>query len=152
MQESRPRFHLAIPVDDLRAAADFYGNVLGCARGREDAEWIDWNLFGHQVVTHRVATARERAHNRVDGHDVPVPHFGVILDVAQFHALAARLEASGVDFVIAPYVRFRGTVGEQWTMFFRDPSGNNIECKAFADDAQVFARPEDPRGTASPSP
>lgn len=135
----RPRFHLAIGVDDLDAATSFYGGVLGCAQGRHDVDWIDWNLFGHQVVTHRVTRASASAHNPVDGHDVPVPHFGLILTVDDFHALAQRLSGHNVNFVIEPYVRFKGEVGEQWTMFFCDPAGNAIECKAFADDAQVFA-------------
>ncbi len=134
----RPRFHLAIGVSDLEAAAHFYGEVLGCARGREDADWMDWNLYGHQVVTHRVPGRSKDAHSVVDGHDVPVPHFGVILSVDDFHQLSERLTSRGVNFVIEPYVRFAGEIGEQWTMFFRDPSGNAIECKAFADDAQVF--------------
>ncbi len=133
-----PRFHLAIGVDDLDVAAHFYGEVLGCTRGRADTNWMDWNLYGHQVVTHRVPGRSEVAHNEVDGHDVPIPHFGVILSVDEFHQLAARLRSHGITFVIEPYVRFAGEIGEQWTMFFRDPSGNAIECKAFADDAQVF--------------
>ena len=137
---NRPRFHLAIGVTDLDAAAHFYGQVLGCPRGRSDTDWIDWNLYGHQVVTHRVATGSDIAHNAVDGHDVPIPHFGVILPIADFHALAERLKAHLICFVIEPYVRFAGEIGEQWTMFFRDPSGNSIECKAFADDSQVFKR------------
>lgn len=135
---NRPRFHLAIGVTDLDAAAHFYGQVLGCPRGRSDTDWIDWNLYGHQVVTHRVATGSDSAHNAVDGHDVPIPHFGVILPIADFHALAERLKEHLICFVIEPYVRFAGEIGEQWTMFFRDPSGNAIECKAFADDSQVF--------------
>lgn len=139
----QPRFHLAIPVDDLDDARAFYGGVLGCEQGREDAQWVDWNLYGHQVVTHlapgRGATGEDAAANPVDGHDVPVPHFGVILPVPEFHALADRLRARGVSFVIEPYVRFEGQPGEQWTMFFRDPAGNALEVKAFADDDQVFA-------------
>lgn len=134
-----PRFHLAIPVDDLAAAEHFYGEMLGLPRGRHADTWVDWNLNGHQLVTH-VAPARVAPiHNPVDGHDVPVPHFGVILPVAEFHAFAERLRAAGTEFVIEPYVRFEGEVGEQWTMFFRDPAGNALEFKAFADDAQVFA-------------
>jgi hypothetical protein len=128
-----------VPVDDLDAARHFYGELLGCPMGRSDAAWIDWDLFGHQVVTHLVSKASGVATNPVDGHDVPVPHFGVILEVSEFHELAARLQAVGVEFVISPYVRFEGEVGEQWTMFFLDPSGNPMEFKAFADDAQVFA-------------
>ena len=137
--DGRPRFHLAIGVDDLAAAARFYGDVLGFGRGRQDADWIDWNLHGHQLVTHRVDHPKTPAHNIVDGHDVPVPHFGLILEVEQFHELAQRLSEHNVVFVIEPYVRFAGEVGEQWTMFLRDPAGNAIEFKSFADDAQVFA-------------
>lgn len=134
-----PRFHLAVPVDDLGAAERFYGVVLGCAPARRDDRWIDWNLFGHQLVTHLVDDHEPAAaSNPVDGHDVPVPHFGVLLEVDAFHELAARLRAQAVDFVIEPHVRFEGGPGEQWTMFFRDPAGNAIECKAFADDADVF--------------
>ena len=135
----RPRFHLAIGVDDLDAATKFYGEVLGCAQGRIDTDWIDWNLYGHQVVTHRVPKVHQSAHNSVDGRDVPVPHFGIILTVENFHTLSARLRTHDIHFVIEPYVRFVGEPGEQWTMFFHDPAGNAIECKAFADDAQVFA-------------
>jgi extradiol dioxygenase family protein len=134
-----PRFHLAVPVDDLDAARHFYGEVLGCAQGRSAESWVDWNLFGHQLVTHRVADRPTRAHNPVDGHDVPVPHFGVLLTVSKFHELAARLRAADVHFVIEPYVRFEGQTGEQWTMFLYDPAGNAMEFKAFADDSQVFA-------------
>lgn len=137
--DPRPRFHLAIPVDDLELARDFYGGVLGCSMGRSSSEWTDWNLYGHQVVTHLVKSRSPVAHNRVDDHDVPVPHFGLILSVEDFHALAQRIRAAGAKFVIEPYLRFQGEVGEQWTMFFLDPAGNAIECKAFADDAQVFA-------------
>ena len=135
-----PRFHLAIAVDDLDASRAFYGDLLGCEPGRSSERWIDWNLHGHQLVTH-VAPGRrsEPAHNPVDGHDVPIPHFGLILGVADFRALADRLTGAGVAFVIEPYVRFAGEPGEQWTMFLLDPAGNAIEFKAFADDAQVFA-------------
>jgi uncharacterized protein len=138
-----PRFHLAVPVDDLDAARHFYGAVLGCAQGRSTDSWVDWDLHGHQLVTHRVAeqvTERQaRAHNPVDGHDVPVPHFGLILTVAKFHELVGRLRAADQAFVIEPYVRFEGQPGEQWTMFLYDPAGNAVEFKAFADDSQVFA-------------
>lgn len=138
---TRPRFHLAIPVDDLGAARRFYGEVLGCPQGREDATWVDWDLYGHQVVTHLVTGARAIAgRNPVDDHEVPVPHFGLLLDTDGFHALAARLRAAGTDFVIEPYLRFEGLAGEQWTMFVLDPAGNALEFKAFADDTQVFAR------------
>lgn len=136
----RPRFHLAVPVVDLAAARAFYGGVLGCPEGRSAEHWVDWNLYGHQVVTHEVERRADVATNPVDGDDVPVPHFGIILGVEEFHVLAGRLQAAGVEFVIAPHVRFVGEPGEQWTMFFLDPSGNPLEFKAFADDAQVFAR------------
>ncbi len=139
MTPSIPRFHLAMPVDDLAAARQFYGEVLGLEQGRSADTWVDWNLQGHQFVTHLAPAAPQRAHNPVDGHDVPVPHFGLVLTVPQFHALADRLRAAGAEFVIEPYVRFEGRPGEQWTMFLLDPAGNALEFKAFADDAQVFA-------------
>ena len=134
-----PRFHLAMPVDDLAAARRFYGDVLGLEEGRSSESWVDWNLFGHQFVTHLTSTRSEGISNPVDGHDVPVPHFGVILTIPDFSALAARMRDAGVAFVIEPYVRFEGQPGEQWTMFLLDPAGNALEFKAFADDAQVFA-------------
>lgn len=139
MPASIPRFHLAMPVDDLTAAQRFYGEVLGFARGRSADTWIDWNVYGHQVVTHLAATSANRIHNPVDGKDVPVPHFGVILTIPEFHELADRLRDNAIEFVIEPYVRFEGEPGEQWTMFFYDPAGNALEFKAFADDAAVFA-------------
>jgi extradiol dioxygenase family protein len=136
----RPRFHLAIPVDDLDAARVFYGDLLGCAPGRSAPSWQDWDLHGHQLVTHLVAGRTSvAAHNPVDDHDVPVPHFGLLLSVPAFHALAARLAAAGTAFVVEPYLRFAGLAGEQWTMFLLDPAGNALEFKAFADDDQVFA-------------
>lgn len=141
-----PRFHLAVPVDDLAAARHFYGEVLGLPQGRSSDTWVDWNLHGHQFVTHLAPSGPDGApggggpiHNPVDGHDVPVPHFGLILPVPDFHELAARLRAADTEFVIEPYVRFAGSVGEQWTMFLLDPAGNALEFKAFADDSQVFA-------------
>ncbi len=135
----RPRFHLAVPVDDLGAARVFYGELIGCNQGRSSDSWVDWDLRGHQLVTH-LAPRRPRAvHNPVDGHDVPVPHFGLILSIVDFHELAGRLRAAGTTFVIEPYLRFDGQPGEQWTMFLYDPAGNALEFKAFADDAQVFA-------------
>jgi extradiol dioxygenase family protein len=134
-----PRFHLAVPVDDLVAARRFYGEVLGLEQGRSAQHWIDWNLHGHQFVTHLAPGRSPQAHNPVDGHDVPVPHFGVILTITEFHQLADRLRAAGTDFVIEPYVRFAGQPGEQWTMFLLDPAGNALEFKAFADDSRVFA-------------
>jgi uncharacterized protein len=133
------RFHLTMPVDDLTAAREFYGQVLGLEQGRSAETWIDWNLQGHQVVTHLAPGRPNSVHNPVDGHDVPVPHFGLILAVAEFHKLAERLRAAYADFVIEPYVRFEGEAGEQWTMFLLDPAGNALEFKAFADDSQVFA-------------
>lgn len=135
---SIPRFHLAVPVDDLDAARHFYGEVLGLQEGRSDERWIDWNLRGHQFVTHLADAPPEQAHNPVDGHDVPVPHFGVLLDVEGFQELAARLRGAGTEFVIEPYLRFEGQPGQQWTMFLLDPAGNALEFKAFLDDTQVF--------------
>ena len=141
MHELTP-FHIAFPVDDLDAARRFYGEVLGCPEGRNaEGEWIDFDLFGHQIVAHKVAHAIARPeHNPVDGHDVPVPHFGVVLDLPRWKALADRLKAAGVRFVVEPYVRFEGQVGEQATMFFLDPAGNALEFKAFADFGQLFAK------------
>jgi extradiol dioxygenase family protein len=137
-------FHVAFPVDDLAAARTFYGQTLGCPEGRSAEDWIDFNLFGHQIVAHlkpRHAGSAPPVHrNLVDGHDVPVPHFGVVLDMAAWRALATRLSEAGVEFVIAPYIRFEGQVGEQATMFFRDPAGNALEFKAFADPDQLFAK------------
>jgi extradiol dioxygenase family protein len=134
-----PRFHLAIPVDDLDAARHFYGTVLNLPKGRSADSWVDWDLQGHQLVTHLAPGGSARSHNPVDGHDVPVPHFGLLLSVAEFHRLAERLRANRTEFVIDPYLRFEGQAGEQWTMFLRDPAGNALEFKAFADDSQVFA-------------
>ncbi len=134
-------FHLAFPVDDLAASRSFYAGVLGCDEGRSSDEWIDFSLFGHQIVAHLTSQPRAMRHTHpVDGHDVPVPHFGVVLDMAAFDALAERVIAAGIGFVIAPTTRFAGSVGEQKTMFFYDPSGNALEFKAFADDGQLFAR------------
>ena len=132
-------FHLAFSVHDLAAARDFYGRVLGCREGRSSERWIDFDLGGHQVVAHLDETARVEASNPVDGHDVPVPHFGVVLTMSDWRALAARVEAAGVAFGIPPQVRFKGQPGEQATMFFRDPSGNALEFKAFASDDMLFA-------------
>jgi len=133
-------FHLAFAVHDLAAARFFYGGVLGCPEGRSSDAWIDFDLYGHQIVTHLSPSARDTLSNPVDGHDVPVPHFGVVLTMDQWRTLAARLEAAGTAFDIAPYIRFEGQIGEQATMFFRDPSGNALEFKGFADDSQLFAR------------
>ncbi len=133
-------FHLAFPVHDLNAARDFYGRVMGCPEGRSSDEWIDFNLYGHQIVTHLSASAHGIITNPVDGHDVPVPHFGVVLTMEQWQALADRLRAAGTHFAIPPTVRFKGQVGEQATMFFYDPSGNALEFKALKDDSQLFAK------------
>ncbi len=135
-------FHIAFPVDDLAAARHFYGTVLGCPEGRSSAEWIDFDLFGHQIVAHfkpRSEAAPEIHHNAVDGHAVPVPHFGVVLTMDRWQALADRLRAANIHFEIEPHIRFKGEVGEQATMFFYDPAGNALEFKAFADLSQVFA-------------
>ena len=133
-------FHLAFPVHDLAAARGFYRDTLGCAEGRSSDQWIDFDLYGHQIVAHLDPAARPVAvANAVDGHDVPVPHFGVVLAMGDWRAMAARLEAAGTRFGIAPHIRFAGQPGEQATMFFRDPSGNALEFKAFADDAMLFA-------------
>ncbi len=138
-------FHIAFPVNDLQAARHFYGTVLGCPEGRSAEQWIDFDLFGHQIVAHHQPQAAPskrapRAGNTVDGHDVPVPHFGVVLTPDQWRALAARVCAAGVPFIIEPHTRFEGQAGEQSTMFFLDPAGNALEFKAFADLGQLFAR------------
>jgi len=138
---SLPRFHLAFPVDDLAAARDFYGRVLGCPEGRSSDQWIDFDLHGHQIVAHLAPDApRKAASNAVDGEDVPVPHFGLVLAMAEWEALAERLEAAGVAFVIPPTVRFAGQPGEQATMFLTDPAGNALEFKAMADPGKLFAK------------
>jgi extradiol dioxygenase family protein len=136
-----PPFHLAFPVDDLDAARRFYGELLGCPEGRSADEWIDFNLYGHQIVAHLAPEeARIRATNRVDGDEVPVPHFGIVLPMNEWKALAARLEKAAVEFVIAPTVRFENQPGEQATMFFLDPAGNALEFKAMADPGKLYAR------------
>ena len=133
-------FHLAFPVHDLAEARAFYGGVLGCQEGRSSDRWIDFDLAGHQIVAHLDPAARAVAvENPVDGHAVPVPHFGVVLTMPDWEAMAARVAAAGVRFGIEPHVRFKGQAGEQATMFFCDPSGNALEFKAFADDAMIFA-------------
>ena len=135
-----PPFHLAFPVDDLAAARNFYGRLLGCPEGRSADQWIDFNLFGHQIVAHLAPdAARARASNPVDGEVVPVPHFGVVLPMAEWKALAEKLTAAGTAFVIAPTIRFEGQAGEQATMFFLDPAGNALEFKAMADPDKLFA-------------
>ncbi|TPG49787.1 VOC family protein [Sphingomonas glacialis] len=136
---TRP-FHLAFPVHDLAAARAFYGETLGCTEGRSSDAWIDFDLYGHQIVAHLDPAAKPVAvSNPVDGHDVPVPHFGVVLTMPDWQALSRRLTAAGTRFGIAPHLRFVGQPGEQATMFFYDPSGNALEFKAFADDAMIFA-------------
>ncbi len=133
-------FHIAFPVHDLDAARAFYGGLLGCPEGRSSDQWIDFDLYGHQIVAHRTSQQPRPAHNPVDGHEVPVPHFGVVLEWQAFHELAGRLRDAGMRFVIEPYLRFEGQPGEQITMFFQDPSGNALEFKSFKDFAQLFAR------------
>ena len=135
------RSNLALPVHDLAAARAFYGGTMGCAEGRSSDAWIDFDLYGHQIVAHLDPAARPLAvSNPVDGHDVPVPHFGVVLTMPDWEELAERVRAAGIRFGIAPHVRFQGQVGEQATMFFQDPSGNALEFKAFADDSMLFAK------------
>lgn len=135
-------FHLAIPVHDLALARAFYGGLLGCAEGRSSDAWVDFDFFGHQLVVHLdpAAGGKPAHHNPVDGHDVPVPHFGVVLEWQAWHTLADRLGRAGTRFVIEPGIRFRGLVGEQATMFFHDPSGNALEFKAFRDPSRLFAK------------
>lgn len=137
---SLPPFHLAFPVDDLAAARRFYGELLGCPEGRSCDEWIDFNFHGHQIVAHLSGDAGDRASNAVDGHDVPVPHFGLVLNMDDWRALAQRLEQAGTAFVMEPTIRFEGQPGEQATMFLRDPAGNALEFKAFADQSALFAK------------
>lgn len=138
---SLPPFHLAFPVDDLAAARRFYGDLLGCREGRSAEHWVDFDFHGHQIVAHLAPDAvRARASNRVDGEQVPVPHFGLVLPMDEWQALAERLEAAGTEFVIPPAVRFAGEPGEQATMFLLDPAGNALEFKAMADPAKLFAR------------
>jgi len=142
MAELTP-FHIAFPVDDLDAARHFYGTVLGCPEGRSSHKWIDFNLYGHQIVAHQIDSTsgdrRRSGENPVDGHDVPVPHFGVVLVPADWHALADRLKTHEVKFVIEPTTRFKGQPGEQSTMFFLDPAGNALEFKAFSQLDNLFA-------------
>lgn len=139
MSADRPRFHLAIPVDDLAAARVFYGETLGLPEGRSDTTWVDFDLYGHQLVIHEAPAPQRVATNPVDGDAVPVPHFGALLGRDAWDRLAARLQAADVRFVIEPKVRFAGQPAEQATMFFLDPAGNALEFKSFADDSQIFA-------------
>ncbi len=134
-------FHLAFPVNNLAAARAFYGDLLGCPEGRSSPDWIDFDFYGHQVVAHLAPEeAGEAGTNAVDGHGVPVRHFGVVLPMDEWERAAGRLTKAGVDFVIKPYIRFKGQPGEQATMFFKDPSGNAVEIKAFADINNLFAK------------
>jgi uncharacterized protein len=137
----QPLFHLAFPVHDLEAARRFYGGVLGCPEGRSSESWVDFDFYGHQIVAHLApGEAGHRHTSEVDEHNVPVRHFGAILSMEEWERLADKLRAAGTKFVIEPYVRFKGQVGEQATMFFLDPSGNALEFKAFGDRSQVFAK------------
>jgi hypothetical protein len=136
----RPRFHLAFPVRSLAEARAFYGELLGCPEGRSADDWVDFDFHGHQIVAHLAPAEAAAATNAVDGEDVPVRHFGLILTPAEWEALAARLQAAGTRFIIEPQTRFAGEVGEQATMFLTDPSGNALEFKAFADEAMIFAK------------
>ena len=134
-------FHLAFPVHDLAAAREFYGGVLECEEARSSDHWVDFNLYGHQIVAHLAPeSVGIKAANKVDADNVPVPHFGIILSVDDWRSLADKLTAKGVEFVIEPKTRFKGEVGEQSTMFFLDPSGNALEFKAFADPSLIFAK------------
>lgn len=134
-------FHLAFPVTSLANARTFYGELLGCREGRSADGWVDFDLYGHQIVAHLAPhEAGHRSTSAVDGDEVPVRHFGVVLPMAEWDALATRLRARGVEFIIEPHVRFKGEVGEQATMFFRDPCGNALEFKAFADPQRLFAK------------
>jgi uncharacterized protein len=134
-------FHVAVPVHDLQLCRKFYTETLGCPEGRTSDQWVDLDLFGHQFVLHHTGKKIERnASNKVDGHDVPVPHYGVVLGWEQWEALAESLRKKKVEFVIEPYIRFKGLVGEQATMFFYDPSGNALEFKAFKNVDQLFAK------------
>ncbi len=133
-------FHIAFPVDDLAAARKFYGGTLGCPEGRSSDQWIDFDFFGHQIVAHLKPGVPREAPSDVDGHAVPIPHFGCVLTMDTWEALAERLKAAGIKFEIEPYIRFKGQVGEQATMFFYDPAGNALEFKAFADMSQIFAK------------
>ena len=136
-----PPFHLAFPVTDLAEARAFYGGLLGCAEGRSDDHWVDFDLFGHQIVAHLTPGGDDAIvhRNPVDGDDVPVPHFGLVLGWDDWHVLRDRLVAAGIEFVIAPTIRFAGKPGEQATMFFLDPSGNALEFKSFRDPGKLFA-------------
>jgi len=132
-------FHLAFPVDDLEKTRYFYTKTLGCNEGRSSDRWIDFDMYGHQVVAHLIDKVEEVQTNPVDGDDVPASHFGVILEMKQWHQLSEKLKELGIKFIIEPHIRFKGEAGEQATMFFQDPCGNALEFKAFNDDKQIFA-------------
>jgi len=138
LKSLRP-FHLAIPVQDLKKAQEFYGNLLNCQQGRSSTQWIDYNFFGHQLVVHLDDNIKPKSFNAIDGKHVPIPHFGLVLDWQDWQLMKAKLEAVHIDFIIKPYVRFEGEVGEQATMFFLDPSDNALEFKAFKNIDQLFA-------------
>ncbi|MCH9015151.1 MAG: VOC family protein [Gemmatimonadetes bacterium] len=138
MSTQIPRFHLAFPVRDLKEARQFYGSLLGCEEGRSSDTWVDFDFQGHQIVAH-LSLEASAGTNEVDGHQVPVRHFGLILEWAKWEELAHDLKSAGAEFIIEPYVRFEGQPGEQATMFVRDPSGNALEFKAFRDEEQIFA-------------
>jgi extradiol dioxygenase family protein len=136
-----PPFHLAFPVHDIAAARSFYGELLGCPEGRSAPDWVDFNFFGHQIVAHLApGQAGHASHSAVDGDEVPVRHFGVVMNMEQWHEAAGRLKGANISFIIEPHIRFKGEVGEQATMFFLDPSGNALEFKAFADPSSLFAK------------
>ena len=132
-------FHLAFPVDDLATTREFYTEILGCKEGRSSDRWIDFDMYGHQVVAHLIDKVEDVQTNSVDGDDVPASHFGVILEMQQWNELSERLKELGTKFIIEPHIRFKGEAGEQATMFFLDPCGNALEFKAFNDDKQIFA-------------
>ena len=134
-------FHVAVPVDDVPKARRFYRDIMGCEEGRSSEEWVDFNFFGHQWVIHyKPKSESSTYHNSVDGHEVPVPHYGVVLEWDQWHNLVDQLKSHHIEFAIEPYIRFKGEVGEQATMFFYDPCGNALEFKAFRDISQLFAK------------
>mmetsp|Transcript_8954 Transcript_8954/g.32969 ORF Transcript_8954/g.32969 Transcript_8954/m.32969 type:complete len:189 (+) Transcript_8954:38-604(+) len=138
---SMPPFHLAFPTHNVQASRDFYGGLLQCPEGRSSERWVDFNLYGHQIVCHQVdGYTADASANAVDGDPVPVPHFGLAMSVDDFHQLAERVRTAGIEFVIEPHLRFQGQPGEQYTMFFKDPSGNSLEFKAMTNPENLFAR------------
>jgi len=139
MTGTRP-FHLAIPVEDLKTSREFYGKKLGFQEGRSDEKWVDYDFFGHQFVLHETGRSSSKDYNPVDGHQVPVPHFGIVMEWNNFYDFAELIKQQGIEFEIEPYIRFKGEPGEQATMFFYDPSGNALEFKAFKNDDQLFAQ------------